>query len=253
MFGEEIKQLSNSAEDKYRRSRDGFLSYMMSAAVAGFFIFVATILSNIASAMLMDVSPAAAKLAGAFLFSIAIILIVFIGGELFTGNNMTMAVGVYTGKVSLRQAGMVWLLSYIGNFLGILFLCLLFCFSGAQNALLTGYYTAVIPGKLGLTAAEYFLRGVLCNFLVCLAVFTGVRMKSESGKILVMSCVIASFVLAGFEHCIANMSTFTLGALFLGGLPWAEAAKSMLLVTLGNMVGGGIVMAFPVWFISKET
>ena len=141
MFGEEIKQLSNSAEDKYRRSREGFLSYMMSAAVAGFFIFVATILSNIASAMLMDVSPAAAKLAGAFLFSIAIILIVFIGGELFTGNNMTMAVGVYTGKVSLRQAGMVWLLSYIGNFLGILFLCLLFCFSGAQNALLT----AIIP------------------------------------------------------------------------------------------------------------
>ncbi|MDY5647643.1 MAG: formate/nitrite transporter family protein, partial [Lachnospiraceae bacterium] len=97
MFGEEIRQLSNSAADKYRRSREGFLSYMMSAAVAGFFIFVATILSNIASAMLMDVSPAAAKLAGAFLFSIAIILIVFIGGELFTGNNMTMAVGVYTG------------------------------------------------------------------------------------------------------------------------------------------------------------
>ena len=252
MFQAEIEQLSNAAVDKGRRAVTRPWQYMMSAAFAGFFIFVATILSNIMSAVLTDVSWAAAKLMGAFLFSIAIILIVFIGGDLFTGNNMTMAFGIYTGKVKVIDACRVCLYSYIGNFLGILFMCVMFYLSGAQHDLLAEYYKAVMPGKLELSMAGYLLRGILCNFLVCLAVFTGVRMKTESAKIIVMTCVISSFVIAGFEHCIANMSTFTLSAMFLGSLPWAEAAKSMVLVTLGNMIGGGILFAFPIYFMTKE-
>ena len=68
-----------------------------------------------------------------------------------------------------------------------------------------------------------------------------------------MICVISSFVIAGFEHCIANMSTFALAAMFLGGLPWMEVLKSMVMVTLGNIVGGGFLFAFAIWFMAKDT
>ena len=104
MFQAEIEQLSNAAVGKYNRAKNHTPQYMMSAAFAGFFIFVATILSNIMSAVLTDVNWALARLMGAFLFSIAIILIVFIGGELFTGNNMAMMFGIYTGKVKPKEA-----------------------------------------------------------------------------------------------------------------------------------------------------
>lgn len=253
MFQTEFEQLSNAAVHKHWKVKNRFWQYMMSAMFAGYFIFVATILSNIMSAVLTDVNWAFARLMGAFLFSIAIILIVFIGGELFTGNNMTMMLGFYTGKVKFSEACRVWFYSYIGNFIGIMLMCVLFYFSGAQRGILTDYYGTIIPGKLEVGLLELFLRGVLCNFLVCLAVFTGSKMKSESGKIIVMICVISSFVIAGFEHCIANMSTFALSAMFLGGLPWMEVLKSMVMVTLGNIVGGGFLFAFAIWFMAKDT
>ena len=72
--------------------------------------------------------------------------------------------------------------------------------------------------KISIHPSELILRGILCNFLVCLAVWTGTRMKSESGKILVIAGIITTFVICGFEHCIANMSTFTIGYLLLDGV-----------------------------------
>ena len=252
MFHSEIAQLSGAAQAKYRKASERTGQYFVAAAFAGFFIFVATILSHVMAAILTDVHWALAKVMGAFLFSIAIILIVFIGGELFTGNNMTMAFGMYTGKVTLRQSLKVWFYSYVGNLIGLLLMCLLFYFSGAQRDVLTEYYAATIPGKLEISALEMLIRGVLCNFLVCLAVFTGSRLKSECGKMFIMICVISSFVIAGFEHSIANMSTYALAWMFLGGLPAGMVAKSMLMVTLGNMIGGILLFAAPVYYLSKD-
>lgn len=254
MFREEVEQLSNAAVGKYERAKNRPGQYIMAAMLAGFFIFIAILLSHITTTVLLKTNDdGAARVLGAFLFSIAIILIVFVGGELFTGNNMTMAFGVYTGKVKIKDACRVWIYSYIGNFLGILLMCALLYFSGAQHDLFMHYYESILPAKLGMGAMGYLFRGVLCNFLVCLAVFSGVRMKTESGKIFVMTCVIASFVIAGLEHSIANMGIYTLSAMLLGGLPWAEVAKSMTLVTLGNMIGGALLFAFPIYFMSKDT
>lgn len=99
---------------------------------------------------------------------------------------------------------------------------------------------------------ELLLRGILCNFLVCLAVFTGTRMKTESGKLIVMFCIIMTFVIAGFEHCIANMGTFTVGYLLLGGLDLALIAKSMFFVTLGNIIGGAVLLGLPLKLMSTD-
>lgn len=252
MFDKELDAFAAAAQAKYRMSKETPFRFLMSAVIAGFFIVIATILSNVTAAVFYKTSPETAKFLGSFLFSIAIILIVMIGGDLFTGNNMTMAMGMYNKKVSFGQTLWVWVMSYIGNFIGAFALSGLFVLSGCCNSILKDYYTAIIPAKLDLDPLTFFIRGILCNFLVCLAVFVGKRMTSESGKLTVMFCIITTFVMAGFEHCIANISTFTISGFILGGLPADKLALSFIFVTLGNIVGGAVLLAGPLKLASSK-
>lgn len=145
-----------------------------------------------------------------------------------------------------------WVISYIGNFVGSFILGGLFVWSNASHQILVDYYRSFIYTKLDATPMELFVRGVLCNFLVCLAVYTGMKLKSESGKMIMMFCIITAFVLAGFEHCVANMGTFTIGYMLLGDIGTAAVIKSQFFVTLGNIVGGAVLLAFPLKQMSAE-
>lgn len=253
MFSKELDSFSNAAVQKYSSAKNSPFRYMTSAVIAGFFIVVATILSNVTAAVFYKNSPETAKFLGSFLFSIAIVLIVFVGGELFTGNNMTMAFGLYNKKVKFGSACRVWIMSYIGNLIGAFILGGLVVLSGCASGILTDYYSAIIPAKLEPDPLTLFIRGILCNYLVCLAVFVGTRMKTESGKLVVMFCVITTFVIAGFEHCIANMGTFIIAGFLLGGLPFEQVLTSFVFVTLGNMFGGAILFALPIQFATKKS
>lgn len=246
MYSKELEHFSNASLEKYRMARDTPFRYLFASIIAGFFILVAVILSNVVAAVFYKTSPETAKLLGAVTFSIAIVLIVFVGGELFTGNNMTMAFGLYSKKIKFGNACRVWLMSYIGNFIGAFLLGVIFVASGCVSDILKDYYTAIIPGKLGADPFTLFIRGVLCNFLVCLSVFVGKKMKSEAGKLVVMFCVITTFVISGFEHCVANMGIFTVAGFLLGGLPIQEVVTSFVFVTLGNIVGGAVLFALPI-------
>ena len=124
--------------------------------------------------------------------------------------------------------------------------------SGASRGVLTEYYESFIFAKLELTPIELLLRGVLCNFLVCLAVWIGVRMKTESGKIMVMSLVIMAFVTTGFEHCIANMAIFSISGMMVDGLDIMLILKNMLFVTIGNILGGSVLLGLPLKLMSGE-
>lgn len=253
MFIEDMNSISTAAANKAEVSSKHPGIFFWRAIMAGFFIVVAILLSNVTAAVLYSRYPEWAKVIGAFLFSIAIVLIVFIGGELFTGNNMTLALGVYNKKCRVSDMLRVWVYSYIGNFIGAALLSVLFVYSGAAKNIMTNYYMAIIPGKLDMTWYELLLRGILCNFLVCLAVWTGTRMKTESGKLIVMFCVIMAFVISGFEHCIANMGTFTIAALLCPGMmTGAAVAKSMILVTIGNIIGGAVLLALPLKLMSYD-
>lgn len=252
MLTEDIDAISAAAENKAQVCSRQLGKYFIRSVMAGFYIVVATVLSHVTAAVLYPVSPQAGKVLSALLFSIAIVLVVFLGGELFTGNNLTMAVGFYSKKCTLRDVGKVWLTSYAGNFAGACFISFLVVKSGASKDILTEYYRSFIYGKLEIPPGEMVLRGILCNFLVCLAVWTGTRMKTESGKLVVMFCVIMSFVIAGFEHCIANMSSFTIGYLLMGDLSLAAMAKSMFFVTAGNVLGGAVLLALPLYLMSWD-
>lgn len=246
MFASDIDVMSDSAVKKYELSKKDPKKYLMRSIVAGFFLVVAIILSNVASALFYSTNPAVGKLLNALLFPTAIILIVFVGGELFTGNNMTMAFGVYDKKCTWRMALRVWIMSYIGNLIGSVILAYIFVKGGASAGIMTEYMKSVIAAKLEIPAMQMVLRGVLCNFMVCIAVLVGVRMKTEIGKLVIMFLVIMSFVMAGFEHSIANMGTFSIGYFLLGGLPMNLVLKSMFFVTIGNILGGAVLLAWPI-------
>lgn len=252
MYNSDISAVSKAAESKADVCNNQLGKFFIRAVMAGFYIVVATILSNVTSAVLYPTYPQFAKLAGAFLFSIAIILIVFIGGELFTGNNMTMAMGFYNKTCSAVDVIKVWCISYVGNFVGAFILSAIFIASGASRQIMTDYYNSFIYTKLSATPMELLLRGVLCNFMVCLAVWTATRMKSESGKLIVMFCVIMAFVVSGFEHCVANMGTFSIGYMLLGGLDMRLVLKSAIFVTIGNIIGGSLLLGLPLKLMSTE-
>ena len=99
---------------------------------------------------------------------------------------------------------------------------------------------------------ELVVRGILRNFLVCMAVLVGTKLKTESGKLIIMFCIIMAFVVAGFEHCIANMSTFSIGYMLLGDIGTASVIKSMIMVTIGNMLGGAVLLGVPVQIMKAE-
>ena len=97
-----------------------------------------------------------------------------------------------------------------------------------------------------------FIRGILCNFIVCLGYLTGIKMTSESGKMIMMFFCVFAFVIAGFEHSIANMGIFSIGYFALGSLSLYSVLKNLFFVTIGNIIGGGILLAIPSVYMSID-
>ena len=212
-----VEQITQAGVQKLRFSGTAPGRYLTRAALAGAFIFVGALLSSLCAAWFYDTNLPLAKLLGALAFSAALTLIVLLGGELFTGCILVMSVSLYDGRVRLAGTLRVWALAYLGNLLGILVLCLLLAGSGSSGELLGAYLALIVPGKLSAPWYLLLLRGVLCNFLVCIGVFAGFRLQSETAKALVITLAITTFVLTGLEHSIANMAYFALHALLNGG------------------------------------
>lgn len=196
-------------------------------------------------------------------FSLGLILVVVAGAELFTGNNLMIS-SVMAGGITLGRMLERWGLVYVANFLGAVLVALLFVLSGlwknASNAVgaaaVAAAYSRVNQGFW-----EALVRGIGCNWLVCLAVWMAMASRQTIGKILAIYFPIMAFVAIGFEHCVANMY-FVPAGLFLksiAGLPAPEGMlagaltwgsfflKSLLPVTIGNIVGGAVFVGMSYW------
>ena len=242
---DDVQKFSEAAVNKAKLLKEQPGKYFLRSVMAGFFIVVAMIFSNVVGNVFQGSDPAWGKLLGGIVFAIAVLLIVFIGAELFTGNNLVMAFGAFDKKVSWTQVGKVWLVSYIGNF------SVIFVLAGASGT--ADYYAGFIGNKLSIPVGEMFFRAILCNFFVCLAVACGMKCKNEVAKFFMIILCISGFVVAGFEHCIANMATFVTAALLVpGGISLTAALKSMVIVTIGNMIGGGLLLAWPLRMMSAD-
>lgn len=248
---EDVQKLSNAAKAKITLLNTDMFKYFVRAVMAGFFIVVAVIFSNALGSVFTGAEePAWGKLLGALVFSIAVLLISMVGGELFTGNNMVMAFGAYDKKVTWSDAAKVWGVSYVGNFVGCAILSLLFVWAGASGT--ADYFAGFIGNKLSIPVGQMFFRAVLCNFFVCLGVLCGIKLKSEAAKFLMIVMCISAFVFSGFEHCIANMGIFVIAGCVVPGVSISAMIKSMVIVTLGNMIGGAILLAWPLRKMSAD-
>ena len=270
-----------------RKAETPFLKMFMLAVLAGAFISLGAIFATTVSAGGMAITTASGdaafstslpfgvtRLLAGLVFSLGLILVVVGGAELFTGNNlivMAWASGKVTGRALLRN----WVIVYLGNFVGAIGTAGLMFFTrqytfGANAIGITALKTGV--AKCELTFIQAIALGILCNALVCMAVWLTFSARSTVDKIVAIIFPITAFVAAGFEHSIANMY-FVPYALFikmfdpnfiktvadkvphLDKLTWqAFWLNNLLPVTIGNIIGGAVLVAAVYWasFLRSE-
>jgi formate transporter len=192
------------------------------------------------------------RLLGGIAFSLGLVLVIVGGAELFTGNNLIVMAWAER-KVGTLQLLRNWGLVYLANLVGALGCALMVAWSGTLDLAdgAVGETAARIAhAKVGLGFGEAFFRGVLCNALVCLAVWLCFAAHDVGGKILAIVLPTSAFVALGFEHSVANMYLIPV-AMLAGaeGVGVGGFIGNMVPVTLGNMVGGGVFVAFVYWLI----
>jgi formate/nitrite transporter len=192
------------------------------------------------------------RLLSGIAFSLGLILVIIAGAELFTGNNLIVMAWA-DGKVSLGRLLRNWAVVYVANFVGSAGAAVLVTLAGSL-ALADGAVgdTAVkiAQAKVALPFDVAFFRAVLCNALVCLAVWLSMAAHSVSGKAIVIVFPIAAFVALGYEHSIANMYFIPVAMLHgAEGVTFAGLIGNLVPVTLGNIVGGGGFVALVYWII----
>ena len=125
-------------------------------------------------------------------------------------------------------------------------------FIGEEHEVMNQYLANVVSNKLSFDGLELFIKGILCNFIVCAAAFVGMKLKEETAKTFIMMIIVMTFVLPGFEHSIANMGTFSMTFTALGtSISWSGVGLHMLLSTLGNIIGGSILLGLPIYLMIR--
>ena len=215
--------------------------------LAGFFIGMAALTSTITSVNLLA-NPdtyGLGKLIQGLVFSGGLIMVILGGTELFTGNSL-MVTALISHKITLKQLLRNWGLVYLGNFLGALFLVFMVGASGildGNSGLIGSALARIATAKVSMEWGSAFTLGILCNILVCIAVWAAFGAKSTAGKILAIIFPVTFFVACGFEHSIANMFYIPAGLAYAGTFSWGAFLANLIPVTLGNIIGGGIFIA----------
>src|SRR6266545_1752947 len=278
------QEMANRAEFLgVRKAEMPFLKMLMLSILAGAFISLGAIFATTVSAggivvMTADgtvVSNAAlpygvTRLLAGFAFSLGLILVIVGGAELFTGNNMIVMAWA-SGKVATRALLLNWAVAFAGNFVGAILTAGLMFYTrqysfGAGAVGLAALSTA--NGKAGLAFVPALTLGIMCNALVCLGVWMCYGARTTVDRILTIVPPVTAFVAAGFEHCIANIYFIPMGLFIKAGAPesfWASIGKTgadfpaltwgnflvgnLLPVTIGNIVGGSVMVAAVYWFV----
>jgi len=229
------------AQAKVAQARD-LPRYLLSSALAGAFVGVAVVLLITVSAPLFLAQAPTTRLVQGAVFGVALTLVVFAGGELFTGNVAFLLTALYRGGVRLRDLALVWVASLVGNLLGSVALAALVHGGGTLgSAPGEALVAALVDAKNATTGPQLLWRAVLCNLLVCLGLWMAARTRSDAAKLAVLWWALLAFVGSGFEHSVANMTLFTLGVLE-GSAGWLDLGRNLAWTVPGNVLGGGLLV-----------
>lgn len=252
MYLDTLDHFAAVAEKKAAAVRSHPLPFFVSAVMAGAYVGLGIILIFSVGATL---DPAWRRLVMGASFGIALTLVIFAGSELFTGHTMFMTIGRLRHRISGSDLAASWTLSWLGNFAGAVLLGLTFIAGGGGALLAEGapLLNGAAAAKMNAPAGELFARAILCNWLVCLAIWMAARTTSDAAKLGVIFWCLFAFIASGYEHSVANMTLFSIA--LLGNHPetvsLAGMAHNLLWVTLGNAVAGSVFMAAGYWFASK--
>ncbi|WP_371188284.1 formate transporter FocA [Thalassotalea maritima] len=263
--------MAKKAEDLgvVKANKDGLSAFVL-ALTAGVFIGIAFVFYISVTTGGVALPYGLNKFIGGIAFSLGIILVVVCGGELFTSSVLT-TVARASGRISNKAFIKNWAIVYLGNFTGAMFLVALMFYSQhyfQANGAVGANYLYVAKAKLGHDFLQAVALGILCNLMVCLAIWMSFGARSVTDKVIVLVLPISMFVTAGFEHCIANMFLIPMAIVIKNIAPesfWIENGlqieqfyqltwgdfllNNLLPVTIGNIIGGGILVALTYWAI----
>ncbi|MBB3065715.1 formate/nitrite transporter family protein [Limibacillus halophilus] len=183
------------------------------------------------------------RLLGGVAFSLGLVLVVVAGAELFTGNNLIVMAWV-SGKITLKQVFRNWGIVYLANAFGAAGCAVLFFLAGGPGlggGALGETTVRIAEAKAALPLSEAFFLGILCNTLVCMAVWLCMAAREVVSKVFAIVFPISAFVALGFEHSVANFYFFSMGTLAGGEFGFGDSIANLAAVTLGNVLGGGSV------------
>lgn len=252
----------------------GWRNTLLLSILAGAFISMGAIFATtVTSGVGQQLPYGVVRLLGGLVFCLGLILVIIGGAELFTGNNLII-MAWSSGKVSTSKLLQNWVIVYIGNFIGSLMTVLLMLHSKQYmfnngSVGLNALNIAAAKCSLGFTAA--IVLGIMCNALVCMAVWLCFSARTTTDRILCIIFPVTAFVAAGFEHCVANMYFIPIGLLVKSTAPpefWTAIGKSgdnysvltwnnfflnnLLPVSIGNIIGGVVLVGMVYWFVYKR-
>ncbi|MBR4195375.1 MAG: formate/nitrite transporter family protein [Synergistaceae bacterium] len=237
--------------------------------LAGAFIAFGSQAASLVTHTITD--PAAAKLTAGLIFPAGLIAVLMAGAELFTGNCL-MIIPLVKKRITLTELLSSWLIVYLGNFAGSLIVACLVSLSGQWNmsaGLLGAFTLKVAAGKISLSFTETVTLGILCNWLVCLAVWMSFGAKDGITKAICAFFPVWVFIASGFEHSVANMYYIPAGiiakssplyvakAIEIGvsqanidALGWVSMfTRNLIPVTIGNIIGGCVFVGLAYWYV----
>ena len=246
-----VKKAADAGVSKAVLLQEDPLRYMLRAVGAGMGLTLIVFVFWVLKHNLHDISIGAVIASG--FFGVGLMIIVFTNTELFTSNNMYLTVSSAEGRTSWRQTTILWMLCYLGNLAGAILLAALLVGAGSLGQLPPDH--ALFDGalhKAHQAGSVIFFKGILANWIVCLAVRVALRCKEEVAKILVLILIVFTFVYLGFEHSIANMGTFSMAILGGGTLTVSEALHNLLYSTAGNVLGGVVLVGLPFTYLNPR-
>jgi len=253
MYQDTIDYFANIAVQKAKLLRNSPLAFIIGAMMAGAYVGLGIILIFSVAG---QVPAAFQKLIMGATFGIALTLVVFAGSELFTGHTMYMVLGWLKKQTNLLDLTKVWSASWLGNLIGSVILALIFVAGGGGELLHAGIdlLHKIADFKMNSPTIELISRAILCNWLVCLALWMSARLKNEVAKCIAIFWCLLAFIASGFEHSVANMTLLSIALLseHPDGIPLLGMVHNLIWVTLGNIIGGSLFMGLGYWMASNQ-
>ena len=238
----------DAAEKKATLLARSPLRYLLSALLAGAYL---TIVGFVFWAVRQNFGDdPASKLLASLFFGVGLSVIVFTGTELFTSNNMYLTISTLARRTTWRNTAHLWTMCWLGNLAGAAVIAALLYGAGAVQALPPDH--ALIEGakhKMALSSSAIFFKGILANWVVCLAVWVNLHLKEEITRLLTIILIVFIFLYLGFEHSIANMGTFAVAILADPSLSAGAMLANLFWATFGNTIGGGLGIGATAWLM----